>query len=95
MRACPGKRQRRGLNGVLRCHKIDLDTLNYLGNYPSPHIHIYNIYNATYILYIVGVKHSIHTYIYTYTRICITYIHISYTYIHVAIYTTYRLYYIT
>lgn len=29
-RACPGKRQRRGKDGVLRCHKIDLDSLSHL-----------------------------------------------------------------
>lgn len=27
--ACPGRRQRRGTNPVLKCHLIDLDTLHY------------------------------------------------------------------
>ena len=30
MRACPGKMQRRGKEGTLRCHLIDLDELHYL-----------------------------------------------------------------
>ena len=30
MRACPGKMQRRGKEGSLRCHLIDLDELTYL-----------------------------------------------------------------
>lgn len=30
LRACPGKLQRRGKNGVLGCHLIDLDALHYL-----------------------------------------------------------------
>lgn len=29
-RPCPGKRQRRGINGKLMCHKIDLQQLHYL-----------------------------------------------------------------
>lgn len=30
MRACGGKRQRRGLKGALKCHLIDLDALNFM-----------------------------------------------------------------
>lgn len=30
MRACPGKLQRHGVSGELRCHKIDLDALNHM-----------------------------------------------------------------
>jgi len=30
LRACPGKLQRHGKKGTLRCHKIDLDTLSHL-----------------------------------------------------------------
>lgn len=29
-RHCPGKRQRKGRNALLKCHKMDLDALNYL-----------------------------------------------------------------
>ena len=89
MRACPGKRQRRGLNGVLRCHKIDLDTLNYLGTrVPSPHTHRYTHPHHTPHVY------NIHTYITCITQYicnkcinnihtCIYLYHVFYTYIHV------------
>ena len=30
MVACPGQRQRSGKAGILRCHQIDLETLNYM-----------------------------------------------------------------
>jgi ribosomal protein S18 len=30
LRACPGKLQRRGIKPELRCHKIDLDAVNFV-----------------------------------------------------------------